>query len=330
MAMDARAVVSARHSRLTPEERQLGAIATCWGVSVGLALALVARILAPHDCTGFTTTEFFACGRFAVISAVGDLIASASVAALVFMTSREGRVTTVLAWLALGAAVAAAGASPLRLFVATETLSRVVDSAWIVVGVWLVANRDRIEPHHSGFALFLGFTAALSGFANATDAAPRPLPIGGGLFAIVFLLWSFALTRSATSGQPPGFVRRESSSLTGDVLWASSRIALFVIAFPVWLSATFAAAFIGDPATSYEIRNTTDRRIDVFVSDTRRTYPLNVDARTTKSSSIMIGSSYSFVASAEGVDLFCADFRESELRRMHYIVVVTEDPTSCR
>ena len=328
--MDAGFVVFLRAERLTPEERDVGIVAACWAASVGLLVAFIVHLAAPRECTEFLALEFFACGRYAAIAAIGEMIAAASVVALVFVAPRPaGRLDLLITWLALAAALAATVVSPIRLFVAPELLSRFTAATWSVIGLWIARSGNRVAPGHATMALCLGLTAGVWGWANVVDDAPRPLPIGGGIFAIFFLWWTIALTRSGMS--PSRSVSETlSSSFLGDLSWALSRIGLVILLLPIWTSATFGVAMIGDPALSYEIHNTTSRDLIYFISDPRRLYGMRVGAGATEKSSTLEHGVYEIVANAGGEDIFCARLTDSQLRRLHNVIVIRDDPSSCR
>jgi hypothetical protein len=152
--------------------------------------------------------------------------------------------------------------------------------------------------------------------------------VGGWLFAIAFVLFALRLFRTRTaSEQAPS---QRASGWLDDSFYALRVVGLFLFGLPLWVSCTLAEPVIGDPAITYQVVNTTENPIDFFISDPRRSYPVHIPAGAIRESGTLAHGAYSVVASSAGVDVYCASVRASDLRRLHYRIVVTNAPASCR
>jgi hypothetical protein len=314
---------------LTDEERQIAMLLACCGAAVGLMLNFLAHLFTPAECTAFMTTEFYACGAPAVIATVGELVASVSIGVLALVAEpsvlrRDGIVDRA----GLAAAVVLAVLLPARLLIAPELLGRLIAGAWTVLGIWLLQRGALAAPQQAGHARFLGATAVVWGLAQVLDEAPRPLPVGGLLFAVAFVVFALRLLRSRASSQRAS--SQQASGWLGDSLYALRVAAVVFFGFPVWVSCTFAEPLIGDPAIRYQVVNTTDHQVDIFINDPRRAHPIQVAPGGTRESGTLDTGTYSVVATAAGADVYCAHVRASDLRRLHNRIVVSDAPASCR
>ena len=101
---------------------------------------------------------------------------------------------------------------------------------------------------------------------------------------------------------------------------------------PFWMSSTFGPIF-GDPAVTYTVRNETASAILFYPQDTYvDQFPGDrVEAGAVTLSSALVASSYRTVAtSLVGVRVFCRTLSERELRAARFVIVVRDEPSTCR
>src|SRR4029079_10142522 len=171
---------------------------------------------------------------------------------------------------------------------------RLAAGTWVVFGAWLLLRGVRVAPRLGGHAQLLGATAVAWGLAQVLDEAPRPLPVGGWLFAIAFVLFALRLLGTRAASQPAP--SQGASVWLSDSFYALRAVGLFLFGLPLWVSCTLAEPVIGDPAITYQVVNATDHPIDFFISAPRRSYPVHIAAGATRESGTLAHGAYAVVA----------------------------------
>ncbi len=299
--------------------------------AAGLVLSLWGYLSAPMDCRRFGQSDYFACGASTALTVIGDAVAALAFAALIAGTPiRPPRRIPFLGQVALAAAVVATIASPLRAVGQADSLSRVIAIDWLVMGMWLFhASRTAPVVMRSTLGTILGITLVVSGILQAVGEE-RPFPIGGAVFAIPFTAWAVRLTSRLLRSWRPAPPRADSAmGFVRDVLVALG-VAFFAI--PAWMSSTFGFVPLGDPTVTMSISNRTSHAIDFFVDRQARYYATRVEAGMSEDvSTLAHGVYFPGAADPSGNLVFCARYTDGELRlKMRYLIVVVDDPASCR
>jgi hypothetical protein len=299
--------------------------------AAALCISLWGYLSAPPECRRFGQADFFGCGASAAMVVVGDALAAIAFAALIAATPiRPPRRLPFLGRAALAASAVAALAAFVRVIGQADAASRVIALAWLVMGVWLFqASRTAPVVMRSTLGAVLGVTLVVSGIFQVLGEE-RPFPIGGAVFALPFTAWAVRLTsRLLRSWRPPPLRPDSAMGFVRDVVVA---LGIAFVAIPAWMSSTFGFVPIGDPAVTMTISNRTSHAIDFFVDRDARRYATRVEAGATKDVSTLAHGRYlPAAADPAGNLVFCARYTDGELRlKMRYLIVVLDDPASCR
>ena len=308
---------------LSDDERRAAAAVIS---AVGLCLSWWGFVSADVECTRYGQADFFSCGRVAGMALIGDCVAALAAAAMIAVTPvRASRWLPFLPQVALAAAAVAVVISLLRLTDLADVVSRVMAIAWGVVGLWLFrASNTGALTFRSTLGAVLGVTLVAWALGQALGDE-RPFPIGGGLFAPVYVAWALRLaSRMLRSWQPPPQPR--------GLFWGTAiALGLVFLGGPFWIGSTFGVAVLGDPIETFTVVNQTGRPIDFYEEIRLRSYATRIAAGESKEISTLEHGAYAIgAADVSGALLFCRNVRQGDLRRMRYVINVVDDPASCR
>ncbi|TMB74326.1 MAG: hypothetical protein E6J52_10785 [Chloroflexi bacterium] len=292
----------------------------------GLGFAWAYSILGP--CFRYGLWGVFTCGYSGWAAAVGNAAAAAGCGLLAYLTLTPSNIAErVLRIVGVASALVATAAIALPVGPVDEVW-RVVSLGWIGIGSWLIGlSVRRATITQSVLGTILGGTLVIWGLLNIRDEDRLPL-VGGFFFFLPFMIWTWRFASRIASdwrtrGTPatPAWLR-----LINEIVVA---LAIVLIVFPAWLVSTFGAPVMGDPIETFDVRNDTDEVITFFTTREQPAYGMVIGARETRSTGQFPRSRYPYSADQGGREIWCHTYTSADLKRAHYVVIVTADLASC-
>jgi hypothetical protein len=279
----------------------------------------------------YSPEDFARCDPWRSIAALGDGAATLLMAAALWITrntptTRLHRVARLLA--VSGVAVAIAGSLGAVVGDAYLMARPVAAVGFAALGVALSVESDRGSPLvRSRLGVVVGITLALWAIAYV----PRDdwiLPTGGAFFVVPFVVWAIRLGYRLGTGRAPS--QNEPRPVQTKLVGNAAAVILSFLAFPFWVTSTFGVASIGDPANLVTVKNETGQPIDFYEFRSVKNFRERIEAGETRTWDWLEHGAYSPAAEdLAGTEIFCAYFLDRELRRAHYQIIVTRDPSTC-
>ena len=319
----------ASFERMAPRERAALLAWTSAVISVGAVALGYGR--APQDCF-YSPEDFARCDPWRAIGALGDVAATALMAAALW-TTRNPATTPVHK---IARAVGALGL-PLAII---ASLAAVIGDAYLIarpiaavgfgaLGLALVMESDQGNVLiRSRLGMVIGVTLALWAIAYV----PRDdsiLPTGGVLFFVPYVIWAVRMGYRLGTGTPP--VMKEARPLQWEVVGILAAVVLILLAFPVWLTSTFAVTSIGDRANLVTVKNATGEPVFFYDYRGATASGKRIEAGETKAWYWLEHAAYPTAAEdLRGMEIYCRYLPDRELRRAHYLITVVRDPATCQ
>ncbi|TMB63709.1 MAG: hypothetical protein E6J19_00065 [Chloroflexi bacterium] len=311
-----------------PLDRRVMAIA-CAALLAGGGLGFAWAYTFLGSCLRYGIWELFGCGYTGWAAAAGNAAAAAGCGMLAYLTlTPSGIAERVLRITGMGSSfVATVGALGLPV-APVDQFWRFVVLGWIGIGLWLIGlGVRRATVTQSVLGTILGGTLVVWGLVNIRNEDPLPV-VGGPLFFLPFMIWTWRFASRIANGWRPRGVpsRRAWLRVANDIVVA---LAFVLIVIPAWLVSTFGGPIMGDPIQPFDVRNDTDEVITFFTTRGQPAYGMVVGARQTRSTGQFPRSSYPFSANQGDREIWCHTYTSADLKRAHYVVIVTTDPASC-
>ncbi|TMC74523.1 MAG: hypothetical protein E6J13_01620 [Chloroflexi bacterium] len=285
---------------------------------------------ASQECF-YSPEDFSRCDSSRVIAVLGEVAATAFIAAAIWITrnqatSRAHVAARIVGAVGLGLAFAGSLAAVWGdAYVVARPIAAIGFGA---LGVALAVESDRGDDLvRSNLGMLLGITLAVWAIAYAARD-DIILPTGGAFFFIPYGVWAVRLGYRLGFGKTPAITKAR--PVFGEIGWSVGAAVLVLIAFPFWITSTFGVASLGDPANSVTVKNETGEGIVFYQYRGETAYPERIEAGQAKTSDWFEHGTYSPAAEdLTGVEIFCRRLEQRELRRAHFVVTVVRDPASC-
>jgi hypothetical protein len=315
--------------RMAPRER---AALLAWASAAVVVGALALGYgRAPQDCF-YSPEDFARCDPWRAIGAIGDVAATALMAAALWTTRNPATTAlhkTARAVGVLGLALAVVGSLAAAIGDAYLIARPIAAVGFGAMGLALAVESDRGNALvRSRLGMIIGITLALWAIAYV----PRDdwiLPTGGLLFFAPYVIWAVRMGYRLGTGMPP--VVKEARPVQWQVAGGLAAVFLLFLAFPAWLTSTFGVTSIGDRANFVAVTNATGEPIFFYDYRGATAYRERIDAGETKSWDWLEHAAYP--TSAEdltGTEIYCRYLHDRELRRAHYRITVVRDPLTCQ